>query len=143
MPVRDLAQRSLNAHAAKTEPQQPYERAFWLIERGEGDNSEHIMPVAYAMEIRRNPFECDILDAWLLSRAQDSDVEKWLKVPASTVAAYRHLYFDVTAFRDELDILSWVRAQTELREEGDYGPSLFKTAVPTGMAALIWLFGGG
>jgi hypothetical protein len=97
--------------------------------------------VTWALEIFAEPFEREIFQAWLLARASDQDIEKWLRVPPDVTQVYRYLFFDVDVFRDELDLLAWVREFETEKKGTAYGAQLLRDAVQGGVEKLCWIFG--
>jgi hypothetical protein len=116
-------------------PEHPFEGALWnLLHDQAGDNH-----VAYALELFAGDTENEIMQAWLLANATDAQVKQYLRIPEEVTRAYRHLFFDIAAFRDELDILRWTR---EFKPSGSaaYGEGLLQNAVMFGVDYLVWLF---
>jgi hypothetical protein len=116
-------------------PEHPVEGALWnLLHDQAGDNR-----VAYALEIYAGDTEHEVLDAWLIANATDAQVKQYLRIPEDVTRAYRHLFFDLAAFRDELDVLRWTR---EYKPSGSaaYGEGLLQNAVMFGVDYLVWLF---
>ena len=119
-------------------PEHAYERGLW--------NALHSEPVedpsiSWALEIFSVPFEREIFQAWLLSRASETDIERWLRIPPEVTRVYAHLYFNVEIFRDELDLLSWVQEFEAEKRGSAYGIQLLRDAVQSGMEKLCWVFG--
>lgn len=118
-------------------PEYPIEKAlFDYLSTGTTDHVD----VNYAREIAENQYEKEILNAFLLSGATDEQLFEHLKIPVKVVATYRHLYFDVTQFRDELDIFSWVREQEVQKGSGTYEVELLRQAVLGGVEAMLWIY---
>lgn len=119
-------------------PEHVYERGLWNALRSEPVKDPN---VSWALEIFSTPFEREIFQAWLLARATEDDIEKWLRVPPEVTRVYTHLFFNVDIFRDELDLLSWVQEFEEERRGSAYGVKLLRDAVQSGMEKLCWIFG--
>jgi hypothetical protein len=125
--------------AAQQAPTHTLERALWEFLRGEGTDET----VAYAREIYSNTREREVLQAWFIARATNEEITRYLRVPVVVLDAYRHLFFDVTIFRDELDIMSWVREYEENEQGSELGVDLLQMAFKSGVDALAWLYGRG
>lgn len=101
------------------------------------------MTVTWAHDIYESMMQREIMQAWLISGATDKDVNNWLRVPEEVTQAYRHLFFDVDIFRDELDILAWI---SEYEQEGHgtaLGVQLLQTAYAEGVDKMAHLYGRG
>ncbi len=124
---------------AEVPPEHNLERALWDILHGEGSDPA----VSYALEIYSNECEREVMQAWLLARADNAQIEAGLRIPPEVTDAFRHLFFDVGLFRDELDLLGWVQAYEREQQGSGHGPQLFKMAITGGVDALAWLFSRG
>lgn len=124
---------------AAEEPAHGLEAALWKIRRGE----EIVGVVKWAHEIYASVFEREVMQAWILSRASDDVIQRWLRIPPEVTQAYRYLFFDADIFRDELDILSWVHEYEQERLGSDLGVQLLQIAVMEGVDKLTFLYGRG
>jgi hypothetical protein len=134
--ARNPSHRYRAVRDATEPPEHPYERALWeLLHDQAGDDH-----VARALEAYAGDTEREIMQAWLIANATDAQVKEHLRIPEEVTRAYRHLFFDTTVFRDELDVLRWVR---EYKPSGtaEFGEGLLKNAVMQGVDFLGWLFG--
>ena len=135
-----LAVRPENEHeevALAPLPEHIYDRKMWDALQGISSDAH----IVWALEIYNSMYEREILQAWLLARAGDADIEKWLRVPPDVTRIYRHLFFNVDAFRDELDLLSWVNEYEAEKKGTPYGAQLLRDAVQGGLEKLCWIFG--
>jgi len=138
MPRRSPDWRLRAVKSATKPPEDALERALYsLLKTKETDNE----PVAYAAEIYTRESEREIMQAWLLAGATDGQIQENLSVPQDATQAYRELFFDVTAFRDRLDMLSWVGDYHKVHGGTPYGARLLQTAMTRGVDTLRWLFG--
>lgn len=79
------------------------------------------------------------LDAFCIVDASPQVIQSVLQVPASVVEAYRHLFFDTSAFRNRLERFSYAREYpADL-----YGKELMRSAVTAGLDYLMWAYGAG
>ena len=124
--------------AAKEMPEHMLEASLWHIVLGNVDNSDN--NTRYAWEIFSEMHEREILNAFLVAGATNDEIYIALRVPLDVIDAYRHLFFDVTAFRDELHLLSWVRNYEENEEGTRHGTQLLKQAFESGVPGLLWLY---
>lgn len=136
MRSRNPAHRYLAVKSSSAAPEHPYEQALWAALKSDTSDEN---PVVRALEIYSGVEERETLQAWILSYATDDVMETYLRVPQGVLAAYRHLFFDATVFRDELDVQRWVREYNGT----EYGASLLRNAVLMGPQYLAWLFGRG
>lgn len=121
-------------------PEHPLELALWNLLRQQAATDD---AVEYAHEIFTGTTEREIMQAWLLANATDVDIFQWLRVPEAVTRAYRFLFFDCHVFRDELNVLRWVREYETHQNGTPYGAKLLQTALHGGVDQLAWLFGRG
>lgn len=122
---------------APSPPQSSIEAAFWRMTRKQAADDPH---VEWAYDIYREIGEREVLQAFLLAKATDAEIHEILRVPVPVSQVYRHLFFDVDAFRDELHILSWIRLYEEEHDGTAHGTQLLKTALMLGVKGLRWLY---
>jgi hypothetical protein len=140
MPTRRPDQRYLSIKSnTKRAPRHQLEKALWKMLHRKGADPT----VGYAFEIYSNEFQREAMQAWLLARADYTQIQQHLRVPPDVSDAYRYLFFDVGLFRDELDLLSWVHEYEQNQQGTPQGAQLLKLAVTGGVDALAWLFGRG
>lgn len=120
----------------KKPPENETEKALYDLYTGTGTDEN----VIYALEIFSNIFEQEILNSWFLAGAKDNDIEAHLGIPEDVAHTYRHLFFDTTQFRDELDIYSWVLECEQHEWYGSRGVALLKQALTGGLDALAWVY---
>lgn len=135
MPSRNPWHRYRAVKDAPEPPEHPSERALWELLHGQaGDNY-----VARALEAYAGDTEREVMQAWLIAHATDAQVKQYLRVPEEVTRAYRHLFFDTGVFRDELDVLRWVR---EYKPSGTaaYDEGLLQNAMMFGVDYLVWIF---
>ncbi len=138
MRAPDPAQRYRAVKNAAEPPEHPYERALWeLLHDQAGDDH-----VAYALGIYAGNTEREVMQAWLMANATDAQIHHHLRIPEQVTRAYRHLFFDTTVFRDELDVIRWVR-EFKPSCSADFGEQFLQNAVMIGVDYLAWLFGRG
>lgn len=95
--------------------------------------------VHYAADIYADTYKSEVLEAFLLARASNADIEKILRVPGKVTAIYRHLFFDLDSFRDELDIESYARTY----DVDPFGKDLKICAITLGLEYLVYRFNRG
>jgi hypothetical protein len=118
---------------AQDEPTNVYEVALWRLARhGVGDDA--IVRVVDAYE---DGFERELLQAWIVAGATDEDLTNRLRLHPSMVAPYRHLCCNPDVFRDQLELLRWVKRYAGTRE----GKLLLERAVHLGVEAVAHLCG--
>lgn len=123
--------------AAQT-PEHALEAAFWRIAHKLDDRDEH---VEWAWDIFQETTEREVMQAFVLAGATDADVQEVLRIPPQVTQAYRHLFFDVRAFRDELHLMSWVRNYATERHGTENGQELLQKALMEGVNGVRWWFG--
>jgi len=89
---------------ARMEPEHPIESACWR----HVNDVEASATIERTVEIYNEQFERERLQPWILAGASDSAIRDRVGVPTDVTRAYRHLFFDVSAFRDELEKRLWV-----------------------------------
>lgn len=93
--------------------------------------------VTRAAEIYESAYQRQVMQAWIVARATDAEIEKTLRIPPLVSEVYRHLFFDLAVFRDELELLDWVQSY-----DGDMlGRTLLQQAIVSGVPGLQWQFG--
>lgn len=132
--------RFLAVSRCKQEPAEPLEAALWHLMCGE---TTTMQSVEWAFDIYKEQREREILQACLVARASEVEISNVLRVPPEVTRAFRHLFFDIEAFRDELHLLTWIDDYAIGREGTAYGAQLLRTAVTAGFDGLRWMFGRG
>ena len=138
MRTRNPAHRYKDVMGAFVAPKHMYERSLWIILNRHTTEDDY---VPWAFEIFSERFEREIFQAWLVARATDADIEKWLRIPPLVTQIYRHLFFDIETFRDELDLLSWVKEYENDKQGTAFGAQLLRDAIQNGLEKLCWTFG--
>ncbi|HET6494036.1 MAG TPA: hypothetical protein VFH61_01570, partial [Thermoleophilia bacterium] len=119
---------------AAQEPAQPFEAALWRL-KNQGQGDDVIVRLVDAYE---DPFERELLQAWILAGATDEDISTRLGAWGDILTPYRHLCCNVFTFRDRLEMLRWVHRYEGTRE----GKLLLTRAVHfDGVEALAHLCG--
>ncbi len=95
--------------------------------------------VDYACDIHESEFRREILQAWIAANATSQQIHDCLRTPVDVINAYRHLFFNIGVFRDDLDLFDWVHEYNGT----DYGKTLLMQAVSTGVQGLMWQFNRG
>lgn len=122
--------------AATEAPENPIERALWnVLHDGEAD-----LEVARAHQIYTELQEREILQAWIVAGADDAVIERVLHVRPGVTRAYRHLFFDIGVFPDELALLPWISHYGERSPETAYGAQLLKVAMLERVDGLLSIF---
>lgn len=122
-------------------PENSYEASLFRLRAGTATQQDD--DVAYAYEIYSKELERESLQAWIVAEAMNDDITKALGVPAEVIRAYRHLFFDLEAFRDQLDLMSWIAEREEAEDTSERGIALLRTAYDEGLDKIKWLFGRG
>lgn len=137
MPSRNPRHRFDAIRASSVPPEHSIELALWHALRGTGTDPA----VVRALEIYEGVDERETMQAWFIAYATDAQIQQTLRVSEDVTHAYRLLFFDITVFRDELDVIRWVR---EYADAGtDYGAQLLQNAVLMGPDYLAWLYSRG
>lgn len=90
-----------------------------------------------ALEIYQEEEHRAVLEAFLLAGAGPELIEKVLSVPTAVTAAYKHLFFDQSVFKNRLETLGYAadfEGSTHARE-------VLKAALTVGMDYLLWVYG--
>lgn len=124
---------------AAVAPEHPHERAMWELLKADGVDQI----AAYALDIYLDDFEREVFQAWHMARASEEQITQHLRIPPEVTQLYRHVFFDMHLFRDELSVLRWVREYEDTTRGTAYGAELLRVANMGGVDALLWLFGRG
>jgi len=135
MPRREPDHRARAVAAAKTAPEHPFELALWNSRRG-GTTSE---AVDRAIELHD---ECrDALRGWLLATADDEVVASRTRTSVDAIRAYRHLFFDVTVFRDHFDLIAWAKRLAKDPSSTAEGLQYIRWAIMYGVESVAYMSG--
>lgn len=94
--------------------------------------------VSYAYDLYLDIQHRAVLDAFILADAQRSVVARVLSIPESVLLTYEYFFFDVSAFRNRLEKISYATSYT-----GEaFAVELLKTGVMVGADYLVWTYGG-
>lgn len=126
-------QRWLAVKASSTEPPQPIEATCWRHVH----QIELSPAVDRAKEIYDEQFERERLQPWLIAGADDRDIWERTGLPTEVTRVYRHLFFDVSVFRDMFDKQLWVHRYQGTAE----GMAYLQKAVLYGIEAVAHVMG--
>lgn len=118
---------------AEAEPSNAIDAACWRHVKRHEDNLE----MERAIEIFKEPFERERFQPWLLAGATEEDINARVGVNVQTTKNYKHLFFDVTVFRDELEKQLWVAKY----EGSPEGMAYLQKAVLHGVEAVAHVMG--
>lgn len=119
--------------AATDQPEHPIEAACWRHLR----QLEVSPAIDRAKEIYEETFERERLQPWLIADAEDRDIWERTGLPTEVTRAYRHLFFDVSVFRDLFDKQLWVHRYQGTPE----GLAYLQKAVLYGVEAVAHVMG--
>jgi hypothetical protein len=125
--------RWLNVKSSPAEPVHPVESACWRHLH----KLEMVPVIDRALEIYEETFERERLQPWLLAGAEDRDIQDRTGLPIEITRAYRHLFFDVSVFRDMFDKQLWVHRYQGTPE----GLAYLQKAVIYGVEAIAHVMG--
>lgn len=125
--------RWLAVKTALAEPAHVVEAACWRLIHG----LEMSPAVDRAKEIYDEEFERERLQPWLIAGAEDNDIRDRTELPIEVTRAYRHLFFDVSVFRDMFDKQLWVHRYQGSPE----GLAYLQKAVIYGVEAIAHVMG--
>lgn len=120
--------RALNGGNAPTDSLE--KDLFDVLSGGTGPVNE---VVRRAHDVFSHTYKREVIESFLLVGVTPKEIEEALSVDKKISAAYAHLFFDPTAFEDDLDRLEY--AQSYSRNE--YGSMLKKFAVDNGKSSLL------
>lgn len=123
--------------AAQLEPTHPIEARLWRCTR----NLETCEHITRALEIYSDLFERERLQPWILAGAQDEDVCERTGVHPDMVGAYRHLFFNMSVFRDLLEKQRWVALYGERPGATRQGALYLQKAMLHGIEAVAHVLG--
>ena len=122
--------------AVKTSPAEPehaVEASCWR----HVNQIEMVPAIDRAKEIYDEEFERERLQPWLIAGAEDADIRDRTGLPIEVTRAYRHLFFDVSVFRDMFDKQLWVHRYQGTPE----GLAYLQKAVLYGVEAVAHVMG--
>lgn len=119
--------------AAIAEPEHPIEASGWRHLH----QLELVPTIDRALEIYEEPFERERLQPWLIAGADDKDIQERVGLPTATTKTYRHLFFDISVFRDQLEKQLWVAKYAGTPE----GQAFLQKAVLFGVEAVAHVLG--
>lgn len=124
---------------AAAEPEHAVEAACWRHVR----QLEMSPTIDRALEIYEEEFERERLQPWLLAGAEDRDIQERTGLSIDITRAYRHLFFDVTVFRDMFEKQLWVhRYSAPGGAEGtEVGQAYLQKALLHGVEAIAHTMG--
>lgn len=136
MPRRSPDHRALAVAKARDQPEHDLERALWRLRRDMDANDT----VARAVELNESR-ACHCMHGWLLATSKDDEISRRTRVPLDVLKAYRHLFFDVTVFRDHLDLVDWARAAHEVPGATSESTQYIRWAIMYGVEAVAYMSG--
>jgi hypothetical protein len=77
-----------------------------------------------------------ILEAFLLASREDQLIAEALSIPHEEVCQYRHLFFDTSVFRTDLELIAFMQSVPEDNPH----KSLYRIAFNQGLGGLRWNF---
>lgn len=123
--------------SAGAEAATPEEAEFAALLRGETVSEQ----VKYAVEIYEDSYKSEVLEAFLLAGASSEIVYNHLRVPVPVVDTYRRLFFDLSVFRDELDVEAYTQTYPENTPGEKWGKDLKICAISLGLDYMTYRFG--
>jgi len=136
MPRRNPNHRAVAVAKSKSAPDNLLEGALWNLYRGmEVDES-----VTRAAEINVSAAR-DCMHGWLLATDKDEEISRRTRIPIEVVQAYRYLFFDVTVFRDHMDLVDWVRRISEVPGTTPEAMQYIRWAIMYGTEAVAYMSG--
>ena len=123
------------AVATGTEPNGDLEKELFKVLQGKKATPE----VERSLDIYEHQFKREVMEAFLLSDADPSEIEMVLKVPTSVTETYARLFFDPSAFEDELDRLDYAYEYAS----NEFGREIKRYAVELGKECLKIRMGRG
>lgn len=136
---KDLAHRYKAVLTQQVAPTHLLEKALFDVHHQVGSHDG----VTYALDIYLNDYEREIMQAWIVSGADDALINQILSIPVEVTQVYRYLFCDMGVFRDRLDLMSWVQGYRDAANTTAQGDTLLRTAVMQGPKALAWIYGRG
>lgn len=94
-----------------------------------GDSCSEVLR---AFDIHRNAYKREVIESFLLVEVGPEEIYSILKVPINVTIAYAYLFFDTSAFEDELDRLDYAHTY----DKDTYGKALKEFAVDLGPESL-------
>jgi hypothetical protein len=119
--------------ASAEEPSHPVEAEYWRHFK----ELERSATMERCAEIYNEQYERECFQPWILAGVSDQGIWERLRISTDVTKAYRHLFFDATAFRDEIEKRLWVAKYSGSKE----GKSLLQLAVVQDVEAVAYAMG--
>lgn len=84
---------------------------------------------------------CDCVRGWLLATSNDDEINRRTRLTFDVIRAFRHLFFDISVFRDHLDLIDWVRETSVAPGATAESTQYIRWAVMYGVEAVAYLSG--
>lgn len=136
MPRRNPDHRAAYVARAKEQPEHVVEASLWRLYRGLPADDV----VARAVEIEQSRAR-DCVRGWLLATTQDDEISRRTQISKGVIGAYRHLFFDVTVFRDHFDLIDWARQIGEAQGVSSETTQYIRWAIMYGVEAIAYMSG--
>jgi hypothetical protein len=136
MPRRSPDYRAIAVSKAREQPDQAFEKALWRLRRGMDADDAVIRAVELSSSRAR-----DCMHGWLLATSKDDEISRRTRVPIDVIQAYRHLFFDVTVFRDHFDLVDWARGLSEMPDATPESNQYVRWAIMYGIEAVAYMSG--
>jgi hypothetical protein len=136
MPRRNPNHRALAVSKAREQPEHAFEKALWRLRRSMDCDDA----VARAVELSESRAR-DCMHGWLLATPKDDEISNRTRVSIDVIRAYRHLFFDVTVFRDHLDLVDWARTEGEAPNATPESTQYVRWAIMYGIEAVAYMSG--
>lgn len=136
MPRRSPDHRAITVSKAREQPEHALEKALWRLRRGL-DSDDTIVRAVELSESRAR----DCLHGWLLATPKDDEISRRTRVPIDVILAYRYLFFDISVFRDHLDLVDWARTAGEAPNATPESTQYVRWAIMYGVEAVAYMSG--
>lgn len=136
MPRRSPDHRAVSVSKARDQPEHAFEKALWQFRRGMDTNEAVIRAVELSESSARY-----CMHGWLLATAKDDEISRRTRIPVNVLKAYRHLFFDVTVFRDHFDLVDWARTAGEMPDATPESTQYVRWAIMYGIEAVAYMSG--
>lgn len=89
-----------------------------------------------AVRIHSSPVKREIVEAFIIARADDNTFRDILLMDREIIANYKELFFDMSVFEDRLDIDDYVRTYSDAHGGSAWGQEIKTAAIDMGLEYL-------
>lgn len=118
------------------QPTHFFEKALWCYNRSmKIDETVERAIELYVSQAR------SCIQGWLLATTDDKEISRRTRIDIESIEAYRHLFFDVSVFRDHFDLVDWARNEMKLSDSTPESNQYIRWAIMYGVESVAYMSG--